>query len=88
MDNVVLLKDAPNRDNALKFLDFLLEPANSATLTNWTQYSSGVRDVTPLLDEALRNSRRTMPLQMRLLVFLCRSATRRHNLSMTQSGQT
>ena len=61
MDNVVLLKDAPNRDNALKFLDFLLEPANSATLTNWTQYSSGVSDVTPLLDEALRNSPENNP---------------------------
>ena len=24
MDNVVLLKDAPNRDSAIKFMDFLL----------------------------------------------------------------
>ena len=29
MDNVVLLKDAPNRENALKFMDFLLEPENT-----------------------------------------------------------
>jgi spermidine/putrescine transport system substrate-binding protein len=55
MDNVVLLKDAPNRDNALKFMDFLLEPENMAALTNWTQYSSGVEGVAPLLDEALRS---------------------------------
>ncbi|WP_293577678.1 extracellular solute-binding protein [Phaeobacter sp.] len=53
MDNVVLLKEAPNRDNALKFMDFLLEPENIAVLTNWTQYSAGISGVTPLLDEAL-----------------------------------
>jgi len=54
MDNVVLLKDAPNRTNALKFMDFLLVPENVAALTNWTQYSAGVKGVGPLLDEALR----------------------------------
>jgi spermidine/putrescine transport system substrate-binding protein len=54
MDNVALLKDAPNRANALKFMDFLLEPENAAILTNWTQYSAGVEGVTPLLNEALR----------------------------------
>lgn len=54
MDNVVLLKDAPNRENALKFMDFLLEPENAAELTNWTRYSAGVEGVAPLLDEELR----------------------------------
>ena len=53
MDNVVLLKEAPNRANALRFMDFLLVPENVATLTNWTQYSAGVKGVSPLLDEAL-----------------------------------
>ena len=54
MDNVVLLKDAPNRENALKFMDFLLVPENAAALTNWTRYGAGVEGVAPLLDEALR----------------------------------
>ncbi|NDR57831.1 extracellular solute-binding protein [Aliiruegeria sabulilitoris] len=54
MDNMVLLQDAPNRANALKLMDFLLEPENVAILTNWTQYSAGVEGVTPLLDEELR----------------------------------
>ena len=53
MDNVVLLKNAPNRANALKFMDFLLEPENVAILTNWTRYSAGVKGVTPLLDPEL-----------------------------------
>ena len=39
MDNVVLLKDAPNRDNALKFMNFLLEPENAAAVTNYAAYT-------------------------------------------------
>jgi len=57
MDNVVLLKDAPNRANAIKFMDFLLEPENIAAISNFAQYSSGVKDVKEFLDEKLA----TMP---------------------------
>ena len=53
MDNVVLLKDAPNRENALKFMDFLLEPENIAAVTNYAQYSAGVEGVSEYLDPAL-----------------------------------
>ena len=53
MDNVVLLKDAPNRDNAIKFMDFLLEPENMAAITNYAQYSAGVDGVAEFLDPKL-----------------------------------
>ncbi|MEM8753642.1 MAG: extracellular solute-binding protein [Pseudomonadota bacterium] len=56
MDNVVLLKDAPNRENAIKFMDFLLEPENIAAVTNFAQYTAGVKGVNPLLDDALKAS--------------------------------
>ncbi|MDH3263284.1 MAG: extracellular solute-binding protein [Paracoccaceae bacterium] len=49
MDNVVLLKDAPNRANALLFMDFLLEPENAAAVTNYAAYTSGVAEVEPFL---------------------------------------
>lgn len=42
MDSVVLLKNAPNRDNAIKFMNFLLEPENAAAVTNYAQYIAGV----------------------------------------------
>lgn len=61
MDNVVLLKDAPNRANALRFMDFLLVPENIAQVTNYAQYAAGVKGVTPLLDEALRTSPESNP---------------------------
>ncbi len=53
MDNVVLLNDAPNRKNALLFMDFLLEPENIAMITNFVQYSAGVEGVSEYLDEKL-----------------------------------
>jgi spermidine/putrescine transport system substrate-binding protein len=56
MDNVVLLKDAPNRENALKFMDFLLEPENAAAVTNFAQYTAGVGGVGPFLEEALKTA--------------------------------
>ena len=53
MDNVVLLKDAPNRDNALKFMDFLLEPENIAAVSNFARYGAGVTGVAEHLDPEL-----------------------------------
>ena len=53
MDNVVLLKDAPNRANALKFMDFLLEPENIAAVSNYARYGAGVSGVAEHLDPAL-----------------------------------
>ena len=61
MDNVVLLKDAPNRANALKFMDFLLEPENIAAVTNFARYSPGVMGVTDMLDEDLRTAPESVP---------------------------
>ena len=57
MDNVVLLKDAPNRENAIKFMDFLLEPENIAAVTNFARYSAGIKGVSEFLDKELA----TMP---------------------------
>lgn len=53
MDSVVLLKDAPNRANAIKFMDFLLEPENIAAVTNFAQYSAGVSGVEEFLNPEL-----------------------------------
>ncbi len=61
MDNVVLLKDAPNRENALKFMNFLLEPENAAAVTNYARYTSAVTGVEPFLDEALKSSPEVNP---------------------------
>ena len=61
MDNMVLLANAPNRDNALKFMNFLLVPENAAALTNYAAYISGVMGVEPFLDEAIKTSPENNP---------------------------
>ena len=61
MDNVVLLKDAPNRENALKFMNFLLEPENAAAVTNYAAYTSGVKGVEDFLDPEIANSPESNP---------------------------
>jgi spermidine/putrescine transport system substrate-binding protein len=61
MDNVVLLKDAPNRENALIFMNFLLEPENAAAVTNYAAYTAGVEGTDPFLDDAIKNSPENNP---------------------------
>ena len=54
MDNAVLLKDAPNRESALKFMDFLLVPENIAAVSNYARYDAGVTGAKDAMDEDLR----------------------------------
>ncbi len=56
MDNVVLLKDAPNRENALKFMDFLLEPENAAAITDFANYIAGVEGAMALASDAVKQA--------------------------------
>lgn len=53
MDNVVLLNDAPNRDSALAFMDFMLEPENIAAVSNYARYGLGVTGAEEFLDPEL-----------------------------------
>ncbi|WP_119302848.1 extracellular solute-binding protein [Dongia deserti] len=61
MDNVVLLKDAPNRENALKFMNFLLDPKNAAAVTNYAAYTPGVKGTEPFLADEIKNSPENNP---------------------------
>ena len=61
MDNAVLLKDAPNRANAILFMNFLLEPENNAALTNYAAYTSAVAGVEPFLSPELLASPEVNP---------------------------
>jgi spermidine/putrescine transport system substrate-binding protein len=61
MDNVVLLKDAPNRENALKFMNFLLDPENAAAVTNYAAYTAGVEGTEPFLADEIKNSPENNP---------------------------
>lgn len=70
MDNVVLLKDAPNRENALKFMNFLLDPENAAAVTNYAAYTAGVKGVEPFLAEAIKTSPENNPPETQKFEFV------------------
>ena len=61
MDNVVLLKNAPNRANAIKFMDFLLVPENIAAVSNFARYGAGLKGTGEFLDPALAELPETQP---------------------------
>ncbi len=53
MDNIVVLKGAPNLENAKKFQNFMMDPQNAAILTNFARYTPGVLGAEPWLDKEL-----------------------------------
>ena len=53
MDSIVLLNDAPNRESAIAFMDFMLEPENIAAVSNYARYGLGVSGAEEFLDPEL-----------------------------------
>jgi spermidine/putrescine transport system substrate-binding protein len=49
VDNLVILAQAPHRDLAEKFINFILDPKMGARLSNFTQYASPNKAARPLL---------------------------------------
>jgi len=56
MDNIVLLKDAPNRASAIAFMDFMLKPENAAAVSNFAQYKAGVTGAEEFFEDTIKNS--------------------------------
>jgi putrescine transport system substrate-binding protein len=52
-DLLCLPSDAPNTDNAYKFVDYLLRPEVIAACTNYTGYANANKAATPFVDPAI-----------------------------------
>lgn len=60
-DALVVLKRGPAQDLAYRFIDFLLEPENAATLSRYTRYATPVARALPLLPEEMRTDPTIFP---------------------------
>lgn len=53
--------DAPNKDNAYIFMNYMLRPEVIAACTDYTGYANANKAATPLVDEAIRNDPAVYP---------------------------
>lgn len=53
-DSLVVPKDARNRDNAVKFIGFMLQPENAGMQSNFARYANGIKGSEAFMDEELK----------------------------------
>ena len=60
-DTVAVAKGAPNKDNALKFIEFILQPENIAIQSNFASYSNGIKGSAEFMSAELKSAPELSP---------------------------
>jgi len=60
-DNLAIPADAPHPDNAHKFINYIMEPAVVAAISDYVAYANGNAASFPLIDEAVRTDPAVYP---------------------------
>jgi spermidine/putrescine transport system substrate-binding protein len=56
MDQVMLLSDAQNVEEAYAFLNFIAAPENAALISNFARYASGISGATEYMDDVMKTA--------------------------------
>lgn len=56
MDNLAVLSDAQNTENAMKFVEFALRPENAAMTSNFARYANGISGSEEYMDEVMQSA--------------------------------
>ena len=70
MDNLVVLKGAPDLENAKKFLKFMMQPQNAALQASFSGYPVGIAGADKYVPEALRTAPEFYPPPGWKMIFL------------------
>lgn len=69
MDNLAVATGAPNKENALTFINWFLEPEHAAMQSNFARYGNGVAGATEFMDAELQSAPEIVPPEDANIIF-------------------
>nr|WP_169618324.1 polyamine ABC transporter substrate-binding protein [Ruegeria sp. PR1b] len=88
-DMLAIPDDAPNMENALKFVDYILRPEVIANITNYVYYANPNTAATEFVEDAVRNEKGIYPPEaVKEKLFSLRPHSMRFDRALTRSWTT
>jgi putrescine transport system substrate-binding protein len=88
-DMLAIPDDAPNPENALKFIDYILEPQVAADITNYVYFGNPNTAATEFVDEDVANDPGIYPPQdIKKKMFVSKPHAARYDRALTRAWTT